>query len=389
MFTAFIYSLIISFLFYAFIPLLGAFIVRKSWRNFRKSVLDLSMYAPAASIKTNNNDDVSNNKFYRFSAWIEGLDENGDLFIRDASNSFLVKKNNTILYTLEADEVSVEDSKPTYHLEKKKFSDLSSYPEMTKIIVGGPLIKDGSRYCFESNVNKKCLCIIYDASDADLLPLCILSGRQKNEYWNSLTPISLVFGFFLQTLLMLVIAGKNILPLVWTLCAISALLPLLIVLPPGVLFVIVYTVLWSRARALRAERDRVLMLLRYFNKDPKIDAPLDKTVLPSGEPYYRTECQMLPNLKESDLVLLDSELAYTKELQNSVYTVFSSKSLDGNFTRPTDNLFDYIAIKGKPEQIAKIAASRARFYERISLLALAFAGIINVVLSFYLMRMLF
>jgi len=111
--------------------------------------------------------------------------------------------------------------------------------------------------------------------------------------------------------------------------------------------------------------------------------------LPSGEPYYRTECQMLPNLKTSDLVLLDSELAYAQALQNSMYTVFFSKSEDGAFIRPNDLLFDYIAIKGKPEQLAKIAASRARFYERISLLALAFAGIINVVLSFYLMRMLF
>jgi len=97
------------------------------------------------------------------------------------------------------------------------------------------------------------LSILHDSED--VIPRAVWSGRQKNEYWNSLTPWALLAG----SLALFVIASAVFRTMQTSfparLLLLLALFPVIPFLPPGVAFFFVYLANWRRARFLRAERD--------------------------------------------------------------------------------------------------------------------------------------
>jgi Na+/proline symporter len=84
------------------------------------------------------------------------------------------------------------------------------------------------------------------------------AGRQRNEYWNHLTPISLIGGFVAELLWAVSLSGESRLQTLVAL--VMALIPILPLFPPGVVGFYWYRRLWRRARRIRAHRD--LSLLR-------------------------------------------------------------------------------------------------------------------------------
>jgi hypothetical protein len=96
---------------------------------------------------------------------------------------------------------------------------------------------------------KPVLLIIHDGRDEDVEQRAIWSGRQKNEYWNPLTQVSLVAGLLAMSLIVSRVLSARTLPSIAAITVAAGFSPLLPLLPPGVIGFILYRSSWRQARS--------------------------------------------------------------------------------------------------------------------------------------------
>ncbi|MFW6228789.1 MAG: hypothetical protein ACOC2V_04955, partial [Alkalispirochaeta sp.] len=97
------------------------------------------------------------------------------------------------------------------------------------------------------------LVVMYDCSDDLVLERAMWTGRQRNEYWNQFTPGSLIVGFLAEILWVVRVFEES---RFYAFAGILAsLVPLLPLVPPGVVGFYLYRRLWRRGRRIRAARD--------------------------------------------------------------------------------------------------------------------------------------
>jgi hypothetical protein len=101
------------------------------------------------------------------------------------------------------------------------------------------------------------LLIIHDGQDSDVELRAIWSGRQKNEYWNPLTQVSLVAGLLAMSVIVSRVLSTRTLPSIAAITVAVGFAPLLPLLPPGVIGFILYRSSWRQARFCRSRRDLV------------------------------------------------------------------------------------------------------------------------------------
>ena len=135
------------------------------------------------------------------------------------------------------------------------WKEMNALVEGSRIFVAGTLSRDDGTLAFRSweAGQGKPLVIMYDCPDSSVLERAMWTGRQRNEYWNHLTPISLIVGFLAELVwVMWVFEESRLAALVGT---IGALIPILPLIPPGVVGFYLYRRLWRRGRRIRAARD--------------------------------------------------------------------------------------------------------------------------------------
>jgi hypothetical protein len=131
----------------------------------------------------------------------------------------------------------------------------SALNEGTKVFVGGSLkYLNGSR-SFVSTKENPLIVIFYDCTESALVPQMIQSGRQQNEYWNSITPYSLVIGAISLLLTALLFRSRPAYSLTVVVSVIALFIPLYPIIPPGLLFTGIYRRLSRMSGVLRARGD--------------------------------------------------------------------------------------------------------------------------------------
>jgi hypothetical protein len=145
------------------------------------------------------------------------------------------------------------------------WKEMSALVEGSRFFVAGELQRMGSDLTFSSWIDgtEPPLVIMYDCPDSVVLDRAIWTGRQRNEYWNHITPVSLIVGFLGQLLWVMRIFEQS--RLYALIGVVIALIPVLPLLPPGVLGYYVYRKMWRRARRIRATRD--IVALRGLRSD--------------------------------------------------------------------------------------------------------------------------
>ena len=191
----------IALLFFILIPGIGAFHIRSTWRKFRE-LLYLSTrlkkidYSTMRSLRSG---DSPSGRSYRFFGRLQALEKENIVWLSDWRLSIQADLNRVHVFLLTSDQTfSIEDWEqyPSVAPRRMLWKRVSTLPEHTKVFISGTVDSSQGRPMFVDSSEQRLLVLIYEGAEEDLLYRATWNGRQKNEYWNPLTPGSLALGSF-------------------------------------------------------------------------------------------------------------------------------------------------------------------------------------------------
>jgi hypothetical protein len=378
----------------------GALFKRYKWHIFRRRfdelrlspILDYRQYAQKGD-----------NGTFRFTGGFESVTDGQTLWIRseDLAVPVSLKHAETYLLPMQKGSPSLEGAgipevfDPGEETpEKIRWERISALAEGAKVFVGGTLICRDGRRSFVSTKENPLMVIFYDGPDHSLTERVIRAGRHRGEYWNGLTPYALTMG----AISLIIMAGFFLFRPAYRVTVITSVfalfIPLYPIIPPGLLFTVVYRRLAWRSRILRAYRDLARLPLRYlspvkgksFLRDFAAigkEAPLkENCFLHDGTQYGYVCCDELPSrAQEGKIPLLLPEL--TKAV--GPWYVFGVLHPGEDLPlQPQDPFATFGILPGRPKKIARRCELLAYALELTAWLIL-FAGI---GLNIFFLRML-
>jgi hypothetical protein len=192
---------------------------------------------------------------FRFSGGIESITDGHTLWVKGSDLTIPVSLAKTKCFLLPMHEGEGFPEAPL----QIRWNRISTITEGAKVFIGGKIVKQDDRLSFVPAKEQPLMVIFYNCSDAALSGLIIRAARTRNEYWNNITPVSLAIG----ALSLIYIAASYLSRPAFRLTVISALsavfIPVLPVLPPGILLTSLYRRFTWDSRKLRADYD----LARY------------------------------------------------------------------------------------------------------------------------------
>ena len=357
--------------FYAALPLLGAFSVRRKWRIFRKQMTDASTYNEVtyADPARNSSGEAG---LYSFCGELQAIQDDSFIWLNNRKVSVKAEMKDLRLFLLPTirgmeQEGNVEENKsllPKDMPKKIRWERVYSLPQGTGILLSGMVFIENGVPVFRNTEKTPLLAIIYDGSRNTILRRSIWSGRQLNEYWNSFTPLSLISGSFFLFVLTFISYRQPGNAVITFQTGLLTFLPLIPFIPPGIIFYILFRRLWRNARYLRGERDLLRLALRlpdYLEMNSCSDA-LEK----------------FPGTKIRSCGIIDGNRF--KQTACRVYSpsIGSSKNLPSHF-------FESLIIPGDPELLAKKCRSRARVLEILAAASISTGFIINLLLFYFIL----
>lgn len=324
-------------------------------------------------------------KEFRFLGGLESITDDQTLWVRNSDITIPVDLKNAHIYLLPSidehtmDAVSSKKTSP----ERIRLNNLSSLKEGANVYIGGILgIKD-DRITFLSVKENPLLIIFYDGSRRNLSIRIIRAGRQRNEYWNNLTPYSLALGAFFELLYAFNFIARPAFQLTLIAAIIAMFGPLFPIAPPGIIFTNLYSRFWRQARIFRSYRDVFRLPLKYLPRGTS------QTILPNGEKYGFLQFNHLPSwIEDDDIAYLPSQLK-NKTAKN--WIVFGALTEDENFPlkKPDDPLAGFFAFPLEPEKLAKRYTRKAHRQEIAACVMFALGIAINclfIALILYIVR---
>jgi hypothetical protein len=398
--------LFITCFFYIFIPAVGAFIVRDKWRTFRRRLVEISFYPLIDySDLTTENEGILGN--FRFFGNLEAIQGDNRIWLSNGSISVAVDLHNVSLYLIPAQAPFAGYSEnnlnefdkvlPSQEPVSVKWKQIFSLPEGTNIFVAGSLYMEKGSSVFRSSSDESLLVVIYDGMKKELLNRSIWYGRQKNEYWNQFTLTSLITGFFVLLFCTYIFLEISFMRIPALISLSLSLLPVTLLLPPGVPLFFVYRLFWKKARLLRAERDLLQLPLRYFpgNAVLQADTPKVLTTLPDQSTYIMVKntpsssASFIP--VEGSVRIRTSSLISKHTIHQDSCFLFGKylKREDGEYiTEPVDPMAELIQIPGNPKLMARECSRKAKLYTFLSGFCILFEVLLNLFLLLLLLQYL-
>jgi hypothetical protein len=255
-----------------------------------------------------------------------------------------------------------------------------SLPAGTQIFIAGALYSVEDRAVFRSQVKDPLLVVLYDGEQRTIVQRAIWGGRQRNEYWNQFTLVSLLTGSFCMLLLAYIfmrLTPSGLLPL-FTLSL--AFFPISGLLPPGFILYYLYRFFWKRARLLRAQRDLLRLPLRYY-KD--LEGMNRETVitLPTGEAYLCSQDASL--LIKGELIIRGGSIPSVERGRLEEYVLFGAyrETEEQRWVEvPQDPMAELVLVMGNPATLAESCNARAHLFEQLSALCAFSALTLNLFL---------
>lgn len=372
----------VAALWFFIVPIIGAFAVRRTWRLFRSRFDELRL-APILDYRSACGLDADGAVFRFFG----GFESTGGqtLWIRSESMTIPVELTGAKIFLLpieESEKINERESVP----RPIKWKQVSEVSEGARIFVGGRANARDGRARFESGKNDPLLVILYDGQERSLLMRAVRAGRQKNEYWNSITPYSLALGIFSELLMALSYANRPAFSAAFSAALTAAFGPLIPFLPPGVLLSALASTMWGRGRAYRALRDLVKLPLRH------LPPGTSETVLPDGSSYGVVRLNEEQFAGCSDLIPKlppEAEHSSARETWHCYGALVQGEEGKGlPVSEPDDPSAVFAAVADAPEQLSRYYSLRARILEMES--AAAFTGglLMNAAVAYALISLI-
>ncbi|MDR1858671.1 MAG: hypothetical protein LBQ69_04300, partial [Treponema sp.] len=188
--------------------------------------------------------------------------------------------------------------------EKIRWEKVSALTEGARVFVGGPLVCTDGRWSFASTKENPLIVIFFDGPDRALASMVIKAGRHRGEYWNSITPYSLILGAASQMLMATSFIPRPAFRLTALVAFIALFIPLYPLIPPGLLFTVVSRRLSWKARLLRIYAGFARLPLRYLAPPGGKGQIMPECQLPDGERYGFSRIAELPPQTEENTVPL-------------------------------------------------------------------------------------
>ena len=234
---------------YGIIPIAGAFFNRYKWKQFRKRFYNLYQ-APLLDYRQYRNLE-NDGKIFKFSGGIESLTDGKTLWVKDESCTIPVSLEKTQCWLLPMDEETTLPEPP----KLIKWNRGSILTEGVKVFIGGQVKKENNRLNFTTSKEAPLMVIFYNCPEDELLKTLILASRTHNDYWNTLTPASLLIGAFSLIFIAASLLNRPAFRFHVIAAIVAVFVPILPVIPPGLLFSAAFRRLTWYARKLRAYRD--------------------------------------------------------------------------------------------------------------------------------------
>jgi hypothetical protein len=346
-------------LWYGLVPVAGALVRRHKWHIFRKHFdeLRLSPILDYRQYSQEGKDDT-----FRFVGGFESVTDGQTLWIRNENLTVPVSLQNAEIYLLpmqKSEGISEAFDPGEETPERIRWERVSALTEGARVFAGGLMVCKDGRRSFVSAKKKPLMVIFFDGPDHSLATRAIRAGRYRGEYWNTITPYSLVVGALCQIIIAVMFLSRPAFRLTVIVSIIALFVPLYPMIPPGLLFTVMYRRLAWRSRILRAYRDIARLPLRYLS--PRANrslrgnfAPLDEScLLPNGEQYGFVRVKELPSqAEEGTIPLILPEL--TKVRKDNVWYIFGALRPGEQLpVQPDDYFATFGILPGRPEAIAR------------------------------------
>ena len=315
---------------------------------------------------------------FRFLGGFESATDDHVLWARGDNLTISIDMDGAAIYALpSANMVSTDgvlelDGEPP---ERIQWDRVAALDEGSKVYVGGALVDRDGQLVFASTKETPLLIIFYDGTEKTLMPRTIWAGRQKNEYWNPLTPFSLTLGIACQLVLAISYFPRPAFRSSAIYAIVAVFGPLFPLMPPGVLFTALYRRLWRRARMYRACRDLIRLPLRHAVAGD------------GGNPYGYLTFPSLPDAGDDALLVPFLENQSTI----SEWRWYGMLARDENgilqVREPKDPMVAYGLVPGPLDRIVQEFNRKARFFEFASWTVLLAGIVVNCLLAILIVQL--
>lgn len=256
-------GLLPALLFFVIVPLGGAFAVRARWRAFRRKLL-VAAQLPRIdyALAHDAGDEFPEDRPVAVYGRLEGIQGERGIWLGSNGISVLVDLHRVPIFLLP----KTAGAAPSFPDETPRvvyWREMNALVEGSRFFVAGTVARDRGTLRIRGwdAMGGVPLVIMYDCADTIVFERAMWTGRQRNEYWNHITPVSLIVGFLAEVLWVLRVFDESRLDAL--IGIVAALVPILPLIPPGVVGFYVYRRMWRRGRRIRAARD--MRLLRNGN----------------------------------------------------------------------------------------------------------------------------
>jgi hypothetical protein len=188
---------------------------------------------------------------FRFSGSIESITDGFTLWVRGEDLTIPVSLANTKCFVLPNDSENGLPRAP----EQIRWNRVSTLAEGSKVFIGGQLELKDNRLIFDSTKELPLTVIFYSCPDTKFASSIIRGARTHNEYWNNITPVSLVLGALILVYIAASFVDRPAYRLTVIIALVAIFIPILPVFPPGFLLTVIYGRFTWAARKLRAYWD--------------------------------------------------------------------------------------------------------------------------------------
>jgi hypothetical protein len=358
-------------LWYGIVPIAGAMLKRYRWHIFRKRFDKLRLSPILDYVQYSRQKDTQT---FRFVGGFESVTDGQTLWIRSEDITVPVSLQNAETYLLPMQKGPPDipevfdpgDESP----EKIRWERVSTLTEGARVFVGGLLVCQDGRWTFVSTKETPLIVIFYDGSDQSLTTRAIRAGRRPGEYWNAITPYALAIGALCQIIIAVLFLSRPAFRPTVIVSIIALFVPLYPLIPPGLLFTVMYRRLAWRSRILRAYRDLARLPMRYL----ALLENESSTRLPDGELYGYIQCDELPPRAQEEKIpfLLPR---FSKVTAGDTWYIFGALCPGEELpVQPKDPFATFGILPANPEKIAKRCEISAYALELVAWIILC-AGI--------------
>jgi len=313
---------------------------------------------------------------FRFTGEIDSITDGRTLWVKGDNLTIAVSLKKTKCWLLPIHDGDGIPEPP----EQVRWNNVSTLSEGVKVFIGGQIKMTDNRMSFVSTKERPLTVIFYNCPDSALTDEIIRCARTRNEYWNNITPVSIIAGALSLVCIAVYFLNRPAYRLTIITALVAVFMPILPMFPPGLLLTLLYRRITWHARKFRAYWDIVRLPMRYLQNNE------ESAVLSTGEKYGFVKLKSLSEAPENTPLILPD---YDNE-ENPEWRLFGVKNDENTLPvkSSADPFVSFGLLAGHPKRLAARFAVKAYSMEVFAWFLLLSGISVNVAFIFVILSLL-